>query len=430
MRFGAVAITTGNFYAAPTFVHLRETCQRLYPSAGSKDAMNVALGQAVYALGLRWSEASPARFAVASDVAAVRIDGAFRQSQARLVHLCPLDLGDDVPELCFGPNRIRTFTAKELDDLLDPEGLARTRGGWRFDSQRFCQFSWLVVEEAVAIAGDSGARALPKFFFDARRDFGRIEPHKRHFPAAVEEALFALLTAPWEEITSYSDYDWRPFHVPWVYTLSDDLFARLPASPDADTLSWELAFHDDGDGETIEYERPARLILTEEAVSKTAYLNDATWAEVLEARESPLFAGPIQHFVIRAFASNGIDEFLAQITVIEAALGMPVDHNKWKRPKLSKSNNPGATARVAARISALLNDPVAGKRYHELFKERSEFLHGQTMKDISSKSRLDARRLARLCVCALIDAAIKAPPPQNQDLFLAELLQRGWSGAE
>ena len=307
--------TMGNFYATPAFVHLRETCQRLFPSMGSKDGMNFALGHAVYALGLRWSEASPARFAVSSDVAAARIDGAFRQTQAHHVHLCPLDLGDDVPELRFGPNRIRTFTAKELDDLLDPDGLGRKWGGWHFDSQRFCQFSWLVVEEAVAIAGDSGARALPEFFFDARTDFGRIEPHKRHFPVAVEEALFALLTAPWEEVTSYSDYDWRPFHVPWVHTLSDDLFARLPASPDADTLSWEPAFYDDGDGETVEYERPTRLPLADEAVSKTEYLNDATWAELLEVRGSPLFAGPIQHFVIRAFASSGIDEFLAQITV-------------------------------------------------------------------------------------------------------------------
>jgi hypothetical protein len=150
----------------------------------------------------------------------------------------------------------------------------------------------------------------------------------------------------------------------------------------------------------------------------------------LEARKSPLFAGPVPHFVIRAFASEGIDEFLAQITVIEAALGMPIDHNTRDRPKLSGRNNPGATARVAARLSALLNDRAAAKRYHDLFKERSDFLHGQTMKDISSLPRLDARRLARLCVCALIDRAIRVPRPESQDLFPAELLQRGWAGAD
>jgi hypothetical protein len=32
---------TSNFYAAPAFAHLRETCERLYRSAGSKDAVNL-----------------------------------------------------------------------------------------------------------------------------------------------------------------------------------------------------------------------------------------------------------------------------------------------------------------------------------------------------------------------------------------------------
>jgi hypothetical protein len=372
--------------------------------------MNGALSQAVYALGFRWSEPSPAKLAVATDVAAARIDRALRQTQAQVMHLCPLDLGDDVPQLRFGPNRIRTFTAEELDDLLDPDGLERARGGWRFDSRSFCQFSWLVVEETVAIAGNSGIRALPEFSFDALEDFGRIEPHKRRYPAAVEEALFAL-----------------PFHLPWVYTISDDLLTRRRTPPEADTLSWEPASYENDDGETVEYERPGRLSLYNDAASEAAYLDDGAWEQLQEARRSPLFAGPILHFVIRAFASDGIDELLAQITVIEAALGMPIDHKAGQRPKQSKKKDPGATARVAARLSALLNDPSASERYRALFKERSDFLHGQTMKDISSLSRLDARRLARQCVCALVGAAITAPRPANQDLFLAELLQSAWS---
>lgn len=30
---------------------------------------------------------------------------------------------------------------------------------------------------------------------------------EKRFPAAVEAAVFALLTAPWEDVTSYSDID-------------------------------------------------------------------------------------------------------------------------------------------------------------------------------------------------------------------------------
>jgi len=389
--------------------------------------MNGALSQAIYALGFRWSEASPAKLAVAADVAATRIDRALRQTQAHVMHLCPLDLGDDVPQLRFGPNRIRTFTAEGLDDLLDPDGLERARGGWRFDSRRFCQFSWLVVEDTVAIPSSSGSRALPEIFFDALEDFGRIEPHKRRFPAAVEEALFALLTVPWEKVTSYCELDWRPFHLPWVYTISDDLLARRRTPPEAGSLSWEPAIYENDDGETEEYECPSRLSLRSDAASEAAYLDDGAWEQLQEAQRSPLFAGPILHFVIRAFASAGIDELLAQITVIEAAVGMPIDHDARHRPRHPGNKNPGATARVAARLSALLNDPSASERYRALFKERSDFLHGQAMDDISSLSRLDARRLARKCVCALVGAAITAPRPANQDLFLADLLQSAWS---
>ncbi|UVK48931.1 hypothetical protein BPNPMPFG_006549 (plasmid) [Mesorhizobium sp. AR07] len=272
---------------------------------------------------------------------------------------------------------------------------------------------------------NSGGRALPGLFFNAREDLGRIEPHKRHFPAPVEDALFALLTAPWEDVTGYSGLDWRPFRVPWVHTLSDDLFTRRPTPPDADTLSWEPDFYQNDEGETVEVERPTRLPLTDAAVSQTEYLDDTAWSEVMAARRSAVFARPIEHFIVRAFASDGIDEFLAHITAIEAALGMPGDHDPKSRPKITGQRRQGATARVAWRLSALLNDPSAGERYLELFKERSDFLHGQAMKDISSQVRLDARRLARRCVCALVGAATSSPPPESQDVFLDELLQRG-----
>ncbi|PBB39719.1 hypothetical protein CK221_02630 [Mesorhizobium sp. WSM3868] len=410
-------------------MRLRETCQRLYQSAGSKDAVNFALSHALHGLGYRWSDGAPARFAVSPAIAAARLDQAFRQTEARLVHLCPLDLGDEVPELRFGPNAIRNFTAEELDDLLDTDGLSRKRPGWRFDSQRFSRFAWLVVEEIVVLPGKSGGRVLPGLFADLRQDFGRIGPHKRHFPAPVEAALFALLTASWEEVTSYSDLDWRPFRVPWVHTLSDDLFARRATPPDADTLSWEPDFYEDEDGAMVELERPARLPLTDGAIPQTAYLDDTAWTELSEARRSPLFHRPIEHFVIRAFASDGIDEFLAHVTVIEAALGQPIDHDSRKRPKISGQRRQGATARVAWRLAALLDDASAGERYLALFKERSDFLHGQAMQDIPSQVRLDARRLARRCVCALIGAATSPSPPENQDAFLNELLQRGSSQA-
>lgn len=205
----------------------------------------------------------------------------------------------------------------------------------------------------------------------------RLEPHKPRFPPAVAATLFALLTAPWECVTRYSSSDWRPFHIPWVYTLDDDLFAHIPLPPDADSLTWEDAFCQDSNGETIEFQRPSRLLpLNDGADEKTNYLDDEAWRDLVLAMASPLFAGPVRHFLVRAFDTDGIDEFLAHITVIEAALGASIDHYHEERPRRSRRKNPGATARVAGRLSVLLVDPTAGERYAALFRERSDFLHG------------------------------------------------------
>jgi hypothetical protein len=294
---------------------------------------------------------------------------------------------------------------------------------WHFDSQRFSQFSWLVVEELVDLPGEPEARALPSLFTDLSKDFGRIEPHRPLYPQAVETALLALLTAPWEDVTVHSDFEWRPFRIPWVYTFDDDLFARIPAPPSADSLTWEPGFYQDAGGETIEYERPQQLLLEDDADEKTKYLNADAWQALVLAEASPLFAGPVKHFFVRAFVTDGIDEFLSHILVIEAALGLVTDHSR--KPKLPR--NPGATDRVGARLSGMLNDPSAAECYRKLFDERSQFLHGRAMTDIPSVSRLDARRLARQCVCALISAAISDAASASRDAFLDDLLQRNWS---
>jgi hypothetical protein len=62
---------------------------------------------------------------------------------------------------------------------------------------------------------------------------------------------------------------------------------------------------------------------------------------VTRTLDRPLFETTIEHFFVRAFLEDPLDEFLAHITTIEAALGL-------------KSDYPGATKPVATRVSALL----------------------------------------------------------------------------
>ena len=219
----------------------------------------------------------------------------------------------------------------------------------------------------------------------------------------------------WEDVTVYAKYEWRPFGVPWVHTIDDDLFARRMVVPDANTLNW-----------APDEERPERrLTLKDNAAETINTLGEAFWAAVTMARESSLCARPFAHFFVRAFASKGIDEFLAHMTVVEAALGSALDHDRRSRPKFGRKDDPGATDRVAWRVAGLLDDAAAGERYRDLFRERSDFLHGRVMSPLPGQSRLDARRIARRCVRALIETARAAEDVTDPDAFLHKLLLRG-----
>lgn len=355
-----------------------------------------------------------------------RLDKAMKSTASKLLYLCPLDLASRLPTISFGPNQVRCFSATELEQLFDVLRLHRANRNWSFDSGRFSLFNWLVVSEQVP-HDDMGpeGRRLPGLFMDLGQDFGRIEPYKTGLPPAVEAALFGLLTIPWERIGGLREMEWRGFGVPWVYTLDSDVFARRVPPPSPDSLSWEPAGHIDANGDEHEYERPITYPLDDGSDDEIAWLNDSAWSAIISARRTALFDRPVAHFFIRGFQSDGVDEFLAHISTIEAALGLPLDHDQRARKKI-KGKKQGATHRVALRIAGLLGDWASGDVYSKLFGLRSDFLHGKQMADISGDDRRRARELAREVVCALIGIA-SAEPTVNREHLLDGLLDRGAS---
>ncbi len=404
----------------PDFAKLVETCARQYPQPGPRSGFDFAVKTACGNLGIGVKPMS------ASDLvfSATQLDAAFRQREAKRVHLCPLDYADELPKAKFGPNSLRSYSADDLADLLDPHRVARRRKGWQNNIERLSRFSWLVVDETIEVPSDVAARALPELSFTVGRDFGAIVPHKSKFPACVQDAIFALLLVPWEDYVHYVDVDWRAFRLPWVHTITDDIFTREPQLRDADTLSWEPDFNRDHEGNEIEDERPVRLPIEDRVSGISAILNDDLWSLSTLARGSHFARRPFVHFFVRAFQEDEIDEFLAHITVIEATLGNRGDFDRDGRPKFGKKN-PGATDRVKWRVGGLLGDDAAGKTYGQLFERRSDFLHGREMADISSAERVNARKLARHCVFALLSEARNSNATVAYDDFLHSLLLRG-----
>lgn len=95
-----------------------------------------------------------------------------------------------------------------------------------------------------------------------------------------------------------------------------------------------------GHGAEHEYERPITYPLDDGSDDEIAWLNDGAWSDIVSARQTTLFDRPVAHFFIRAFQSDRIDEFLAHISTIKAALGLPLDHDQRGRRRIA-GKNPG-----------------------------------------------------------------------------------------
>jgi hypothetical protein len=411
-----------NLLAFPKFIALSELCQAEY--GGGKPVF--ALSTALRSLGLPCHlPANKAELSLDPESAANAIDEAYRRKTTLRRHLCPLDLADEMPVLNFGNARVADLSSEDLARLFNAPRLARNFHNQPFEAKRLAQFRWLVVEEEIALDPRPEARASPFMFMTFDRDFGEIDPHLGRFPPAVERALFFLLLAPWETWSTMQEVDWRGFRLPWIYTVDDDLFIRPSPPPSADSLTLEPWIVQGDWGEDIELERPTVLPLDDDAASGLALFTDGAWTDLETARATDLFETPVAHFLVRAFLADGMDEVMAHMTAIEAAVGLEMDHKKWLRPKPDPHKAvSSATDRVAARIAAVLSDRASVQAYKDLFDLRSTFVHGRAgLEKVSTAQRVVARGLARGVARGLVDLALKGPRPRSD--VLNDLLARG-----
>lgn len=410
-----------NLLADPSFIALSEACQAEY---GGKPIF--ALSTALRSLGLPCNlPVSIAGLSLDPVSAANAIDETFKRKTTLRRHLCPLDLADDLPLMDFGNARVARFSAEELRDLFDAPRLARHFPNQPFEARRLAQFHWLVVEEEVELDPRPGARTSLFMHMTFDRDFGEIDPHLGRFPPVVEAALFFLLLAPWEKWSTMQEVDWRGFRLPWIYTVDDDLFVRPSPPPSADSLTLEPWIFQDDSGEEVELERPTALRLDDDAQSELALFTDHAWRELEAARATSLFETPVAHFLVRGFLADGMDEVMAHMTAIEAAVGLEMDHKKWLRPKPDPNKTiSSATDRVAARIAAVLNDRASVQAYKDLFELRSTFVHGRAgLQKVSTAQRVMARSLARGVAHGLVSVATQ--DARHRTDVMADLLHRG-----
>lgn len=412
-----------NLWSSREFVALKELLTKRYCNGKSTFGLEISIGNALRSLGLPCStphlpnQPRPDMLKVAAALA-----HEFQRITTRRRYLCPLDMADELPSFQFGNARIGLFAPAELEVLFNAPRLERCYPGIRLDAQRLSQFHWMVVEEDVSVLSESGNREFSWLDFPIGKDFGEIVPHSGRFPAAVESALFLMLLVPWEDWAEMTEVDWRGFRLPWIYTLDDDLCAFPTPPPPPERLSWE-PHHQQVDGdEWGEYERPMwlRTCATAEDVREVL---EARWALLAASTQaSELFSTPVEHFLVRAFLSDGIDEVMAHLIMIEAAFGDEADHRRKLR-LTGDNHDESPTRRVAARLSAAIVKPGAAKEYLDLYDMRCTYVHGRPEgRIISTQQRVLARRLAREAANALVGLA---QAQQSREIVLLDLLNRG-----
>jgi len=412
-----------NLWSSTAFVELKTLLVQRYANGRATFGMEVALGNVLRSLGIPCLQSRRICYQplglheVASAIALQ-----FERTTVRRRYLCPLDLAEDIPFLHFGCAKVGRFSAHELDDLFDAPRLARHFPDISLDTPKLSQFHWLVVDEDVDSLASPASRALPFLEMNLSADLGEINPYGGRFPPAVESALFFMLLAPWEQWAEMKSVDWRGFRLPWIYTQSDDLCVAPAIPPDPSALSWVPRTYTDKWGEPIELEEPQALPLDADAVLGIQELTDSKWIALQEAKKSELFETPVEHFLVRAFLAEGIDEVLAHLTVVEAALGLEADHRRKLRTSKEHSKL-SSTQRVAARLSAALMDVKAAQDYQDLFDVRSRFVHGRAgLKPISTEHRVLARSLARRAAASLVGLASGGA---SRDVTMAQLLNHG-----
>lgn len=408
-----------DFLSSPSFKAVQAACAEDFGEEAKSFGTIFALANALRSLGPPCQHRDPAVQGTAL-AAAEGLAQSFQTHHRTVVHLCPLDLADTLPEFWFGRARIISLSPEDLEAIIDTARLRRWGHEWRPDRSKVSQLQWLVVEEDVESPPSPGRRAN-SLLYEPVSEWGRppIEPHAPRFPRAVQEALFLLLLAPWEDWTDVMPDEWRGFFLGWVYTADPDLAQRPAFPPGVDAFAWEPDPRTDDE----DHERLAHRFLDEAAASLPAIVSER-FRQLEGTRTSPLLDAPIIHFLVTAFANQGIDEFMAHIAVAEAALGLSTDYPRKGRPKPTVLPKISSIGRLSCRLVGLLEDVEVAPTFDRLFELRSEFVHGRAMDAIPIKALMDARRLARRVANAIL-ALAAADPSAPREAVLEALLVSG-----
>jgi hypothetical protein len=216
----------------------------------------------------------------------------------------------------FGPNEILLLKSADLAERVRYEALKRFERWYWFPTEGLDDFYWLVVS-TLEEAGPIWNRTWRAILHETLDAVGHISVFQPIYPAPIEDALFVLLQSL---VKKPSETRWKPFSVPWAYSVTDDPFAQPSRTPDLSALTTVLA----GDPDN-EFEVPDRSEVFETTRNQLEEALEKRWRRLQAAlaranTERANFHPLTKHFFVKALAEEGIDEIVANLGCIETTL--------------------------------------------------------------------------------------------------------------
>ena len=146
----------------------------------------------------------------------------------------------------------------------------------------------------------------------------------------MENALFVLLLIL---LKNHREIPWHPFRVPWIFSVTDDLFSDPVAPPDASALSREIVgdqhhhFEVPDKSEIFEFgDRRREALQSRWDNLKTVLAR----ADTNDANFHPL----TRYFFVKALSEHGVDEIISNLSCLEATLQLKRDVLKQRYARL------------------------------------------------------------------------------------------------
>lgn len=338
---------------------------------------------------------------------------AFQAGQHTRRILAPLEFVElSKDSMDFGAFMLHRFTSEELDNIFQNRMRRIFYPYAVVNSDTLSEYWCVSVREPVASEWPNPSEGN---VWDSRV---RVS-YSRH-PSAVQTALRLLALFNWgsnpfgpapADTWPIQREDWDgPFvpRAPFVLSVTDSLIIAPAPPPDLLKLATEPVLNHES-GEYLGDKRESGLVMNgEETAGFERFITQVVaLAGTIEPHRSEwTFIDTALGFLLKALATDGLEQLLWHVTTIEAVLGQDVA---------------GVTRLLSSRVSAILGQTTEErrdleKRFRHLYSFRSNLVHGNASlakSEIHLRHLGEARDYARRIVLWMLhylQAAINATP--------------------